>query len=250
MTSMTRHRALTPPRHWLLMRASSCRRAVRFAIFAPPAARCAPAIASASAQDESRPPDLLPGLPGDCLPVAQLAALTPRGDEGPSPPSDDSVAAMAVERSRCSLRRYSLARAVRPQAPPEWAGRLEGPEQDLLRGAGWILLGLSLGWIMLAQAQMGGAWRIGVDEAARTALIAGGLFGNLPKSSFPGSAGGACGTGPGLAHGGGVYGAPAGAGPYRGPGPARGNLPRAGPWAGLQGLLRQGGALALARRPF
>lgn len=42
---------------------------------------------------------------------------------------------------------------------------------------GLMLLGLSLIWILVAQAQMGEAWRIGIDAQHPTALVQRGVFG-------------------------------------------------------------------------
>jgi protein-S-isoprenylcysteine O-methyltransferase Ste14 len=42
--------------------------------------------------------------------------------------------------------------------------------------AGWALLMASLGWVVLAQVQMGASWRIGIDSARKTDLVAKGLF--------------------------------------------------------------------------
>lgn len=50
-------------------------------------------------------------------------------------------------------------------------------ELPWLRTAGVILLLLSLAWIVLAQAQMGESWRIGIDEEHRTPLVRRGVFG-------------------------------------------------------------------------
>lgn len=41
---------------------------------------------------------------------------------------------------------------------------------------GWGLLILSLGWVVLAQVQMGASWRVGIDTARKTDLVAAGLF--------------------------------------------------------------------------
>jgi protein-S-isoprenylcysteine O-methyltransferase Ste14 len=41
---------------------------------------------------------------------------------------------------------------------------------------GWTLLLVSLGWVVLAQVQMGASWRIGIDSARKTDLVAAGLF--------------------------------------------------------------------------
>src|ERR1700742_3347441 len=46
-----------------------------------------------------------------------------------------------------------------------------------LRWTGVVLLLLSLGWIVAAQAQMGLSWRIGIDTEHRTALVRTGVFG-------------------------------------------------------------------------
>lgn len=41
---------------------------------------------------------------------------------------------------------------------------------------GWFALIAALLWILVAQAQMGASWRIGIDTANRTALVSTGLF--------------------------------------------------------------------------
>ena len=41
---------------------------------------------------------------------------------------------------------------------------------------GWVLLVSSLVWVLIAQAQMGASWRIGIDSANRTELVQIGLF--------------------------------------------------------------------------
>lgn len=41
---------------------------------------------------------------------------------------------------------------------------------------GWVLMGLSLLIMVVAQAQMGLSWRIGIDEKNRTGLVTHGLF--------------------------------------------------------------------------
>ncbi len=50
-------------------------------------------------------------------------------------------------------------------------------ERRWLRAAGVILLPVSLAWTVLAQAQMGEAWRIGIDEERRAPLVRKGVFG-------------------------------------------------------------------------
>lgn len=55
--------------------------------------------------------------------------------------------------------------------PVEWL------EHSLVKRTGVTLLILSLAWIVLAQAQMGHSWRIGIDEEHRTSLVVKGVFG-------------------------------------------------------------------------
>lgn len=55
-------------------------------------------------------------------------------------------------------------------------GDVEALERPIVRSMGWALLWIALGWIVLAQAQMGNAWRIGIDERRDTELVTDGLF--------------------------------------------------------------------------
>ena len=49
-------------------------------------------------------------------------------------------------------------------------------ELPATRTAGWIVLVLSLLWVMAAQARMGSSWRIGIDGASRPPLVRTGVF--------------------------------------------------------------------------
>ncbi|HEY5722373.1 MAG TPA: methyltransferase [Allosphingosinicella sp.] len=60
--------------------------------------------------------------------------------------------------------------------PLEMAGRLGWLEREILHTAGWAFLALSLVWVVVAQAQMGASWRIGIDSAAQPPLVRSGLF--------------------------------------------------------------------------
>jgi protein-S-isoprenylcysteine O-methyltransferase Ste14 len=55
--------------------------------------------------------------------------------------------------------------------PIEWL------EPAWLRWVGVALLLVSLAWTLLAQAQMGESWRIGLDQEHRTSLVRSGVFG-------------------------------------------------------------------------
>jgi protein-S-isoprenylcysteine O-methyltransferase Ste14 len=50
-------------------------------------------------------------------------------------------------------------------------------ERSWLMRSGVALLLLSLIWTVIAQAQMGESWRIGIDEEHRTPLVTSGIFG-------------------------------------------------------------------------
>jgi protein-S-isoprenylcysteine O-methyltransferase Ste14 len=47
---------------------------------------------------------------------------------------------------------------------------------SIFRQVGWTLLGLSLIWVIIAQAQMGASWRVGIDAKIKTDLVSRGLF--------------------------------------------------------------------------
>jgi protein-S-isoprenylcysteine O-methyltransferase Ste14 len=49
-------------------------------------------------------------------------------------------------------------------------------EKPPLKVGGVILLLISLGWILIAQSQMGNSWRIGIDKDNQTKLVSGGIF--------------------------------------------------------------------------
>ena len=49
-------------------------------------------------------------------------------------------------------------------------------ESPLLIWLGLFLLAASFVWVLIAQAQMGASWRIGIDEKTETPLVKGGLF--------------------------------------------------------------------------
>lgn len=60
--------------------------------------------------------------------------------------------------------------------PAEVFGPLPWAESSAVRLAGWALLVVSTLVMIVAQAQMGRAWRIGFDERARPELMTAGLF--------------------------------------------------------------------------
>ena len=54
-------------------------------------------------------------------------------------------------------------------------------ERTSIKGTGIVLLLVSLVWTMLAQAQMGNSWRIGIDAEHQTELVQSGIF-NLSRN--------------------------------------------------------------------
>lgn len=76
--------------------------------------------------------------------------------------------------------------ALSAGVPPAAVGRLVWLEADAVAIAGWLLLGISLVWIVVAQAQMGGSWRIGIDVGTRPPLVRTGLFGRSRNPIFLG----------------------------------------------------------------
>ena len=57
-----------------------------------------------------------------------------------------------------------------------WLGVITPLEITSIKGLGWFCLLVSLLWMLIAQAQMGASWRIGIDSANRTVLVSKGLF--------------------------------------------------------------------------
>ena len=57
-----------------------------------------------------------------------------------------------------------------------WLGVIAPLEITSIKGLGWFCLVVSLLWMLIAQAQMGASWRIGIDSANRTELVSKGLF--------------------------------------------------------------------------
>jgi protein-S-isoprenylcysteine O-methyltransferase Ste14 len=62
-------------------------------------------------------------------------------------------------------------------AAPRWLGAWPLLESSLASTCGWLLLAVALAWVLVAQAQMGASWRIGIDSEHATALVQNGLFG-------------------------------------------------------------------------
>lgn len=70
--------------------------------------------------------------------------------------------------------------------PRSITGPLTWLEAEAVAIVGWVLLGVSLVWIVAAQAQMGRSWRIGIDGETRPPLVQTGLFGRSRNPIFLG----------------------------------------------------------------
>ena len=57
-----------------------------------------------------------------------------------------------------------------------WLGVIAPLEITFIKGLGWFCLVVSLLGMVIAQAQMGASWRMGIDSANRTELVSKGLF--------------------------------------------------------------------------
>ena len=66
--------------------------------------------------------------------------------------------------------------AVHPESLA-WMGPVSPLQRVSVRWVGWLCLLGSLLWMLVAQAQMGSSWRVGIDTAHSTQLISHGLFG-------------------------------------------------------------------------
>lgn len=92
-------------------------------------------------------------------------------------PHDDSAQGVVGRWFRLTL--LAIPAVLVPVAvgmPLDAVGRLLWLESEMLRMVSWAVLAASLAWVVVAQAQMGGSWRIGIDVAAQPPLVRSGLF--------------------------------------------------------------------------
>lgn len=92
-------------------------------------------------------------------------------------PRDDSAQGLVGRWFRAAL--LAIPVALVPVAigmSPELLGRLAWVESEAFRSVGWAIHAVSLVWVIVAQAQMGSSWRIGIDAAAQPPLVRTGLF--------------------------------------------------------------------------
>ena len=59
---------------------------------------------------------------------------------------------------------------------PVWLGAYAALQSWVVSSIGWLLLCISFLWLLVAQAQMGASWRIGIDAQRHTELVQRGLF--------------------------------------------------------------------------
>ena len=90
---------------------------------------------------------------------------------------DDTAHGLVAKWFRATLISiFVLLAAILAGLPGSTTGPLEWVNVEIMQPAGWVLLVLSLLWVIAAQAQMGSSWRIGIDSGTRSPLITSGLF--------------------------------------------------------------------------
>ena len=58
----------------------------------------------------------------------------------------------------------------------DWLGTWQVFVSQPAAGCGWLMLAAALAWLLVAQAQMGASWRIGIDSERAATLVQHGLF--------------------------------------------------------------------------
>ncbi|MDO9487224.1 MAG: isoprenylcysteine carboxylmethyltransferase family protein [Sphingomonadaceae bacterium] len=102
-------------------------------------------------------------------------------------PRDDSAHGLVASWFRgVVLATLLLLVALSVGVPLAAVGPLRWLQAEAIGVVGWGLLGVSLAWIVVAQAQMGRSWRIGIDGATRPPLVQTGLFGRSRNPIFLG----------------------------------------------------------------
>ena len=93
-------------------------------------------------------------------------------------PADDTAHGLVGRLFKATIvSTFVLLIALSIGLPESAAGPLPWMETSAVLIMGWVVLGLSLAWIIAAQAQMGASWRIGIDANNRTNLVTSGIFG-------------------------------------------------------------------------
>lgn len=102
-------------------------------------------------------------------------------------PHDDSAAGVVAGWFRAVLlATVLLLAALSAGLPRSIVAPLAWLEGRATATAGTLLLGAALVWIVVAQAQMGRSWRIGIDMTTRPPLVRTGLFGRSRNPIFLG----------------------------------------------------------------
>lgn len=91
-------------------------------------------------------------------------------------PFDDTAAGVVSKGFRLVIAAVFVWLIATQFVSSEWFGRLTALERPEVRLAGWALLAVSFTVIIVAQAQMGRSWRIGIDTSDRPRLVTQGLF--------------------------------------------------------------------------
>ena len=102
-------------------------------------------------------------------------------------PGDDSPHGLVGNWFRAVLLGlFTVLGALAAGLSPGVLGPFAWAEAEPIRMVGWGLMTLSLGWIVLAQRQMGRSWRIGIDTGEQPPLVRQGLFARSRNPIFLG----------------------------------------------------------------
>lgn len=102
-------------------------------------------------------------------------------------PHDDSAAGVAATGMRVMIAALFLLLTLRAAGMSDTAlGVLPWLQHPTILAVGGIMLVAALLWIVVAQAQMGTSWRIGIDTRDQPPLVRHGLFGRSRNPIFLG----------------------------------------------------------------
>lgn len=91
-------------------------------------------------------------------------------------PNDDSLEGFVARGLHASTLVLLIGLALHGAGASAGLGVLPWAGDPTAFWAGVVLFGAALAWVLVAQTQMGSAWRVGIDHVERTTLVERGLF--------------------------------------------------------------------------